>query len=73
MGSVPALDHRIAEEERVVAKVVTRAVERLGFGNRELARILGLSEAGASRLRCGAFRLRRRDKAFELAVLLVRL
>ena len=73
MSSVPALDHRIAEEERVVAKAVTRAAERLGLGNRELARILGLSEASASRLRRGTFRLRRRDKAFELAVLLVRL
>ena len=73
MGSVPVLDHRIAEEERVVAKAVTRAAERLGFGNRELVRILGLSEAGASRLRRGTFRLCRRDKAFELAVLLVRL
>ncbi len=73
MGLAPATDHRTVEEERVVAKAVTRAAERLGLGNRELARILGLSEASASRLRRGTFRLRRREKAFELAVLLIRL
>ena len=73
MSLAPATDHQTVEEELVVAKAVTRAAERLGLGNRELARILGLSEASASRLRRGTFRLRRRDKAFELAVLLVRL
>lgn len=73
MSLAPATGHRTAEEELVVAKAVTRAAERLGLGNRELARILGLSEASASRLRRGTFRLRRREKAFELAVLLIRL
>ncbi len=73
MSLAPATGHRTAEEELVVAKAVTRVAERLGLGNRELARILGLSEASASRLRRGTFRLRRREKAFELAVLLIRL
>ncbi len=73
MPLASAADHRTVEEEPVVAKAVTRAAARLGLGNRELARILGLSEASASRLRRGTFRLRRRDKAFELAVLLIRL
>ncbi len=73
MALAPVTDLSAAEEEAVVAKAVTRAAERLGLGNRELARILGLSEASASRLRRGSFRLRRREKAFELAVLLIRL
>lgn len=64
---------RDAREEAVVAKALVRAADRLGLTNRELARILGLSEASVSRLRRRAFRPGRHDKAFELAVLLLRL
>lgn len=60
-------------EAVVVGKAVARAADRLGLTNRELARILGLSEASVSRLRRGAYRLEPSSKAFELALLLVRL
>lgn len=60
-------------EAAVVTKAVARVAERLGLTNRELARILGLSEASVSRLRRGTFRLDPGSKAFELALLLVRL
>ena len=68
-----ASESGITAEEAVVAKAVLRAAGRLGLKNRELARILGLSEASISRLRHGTFRIRRQEKAFELAVLLIRL
>ncbi|MCS6781103.1 MAG: MbcA/ParS/Xre antitoxin family protein [Dehalococcoidia bacterium] len=62
-----------AAEAAVVGKAVARAADWLGLGNRELARILGLSEASVSRLRRGAFALDPGSEPFELAVLLVRL
>ncbi len=58
------------------ADVLTRAVrsagERLGLRNRELARILGTSEASISRLR-GARTLDPASKEGELALLFLRL
>lgn len=60
-------------EAQVVGKAVSRAADQLGIPNRALARILGLSEASISRLRAGEFRLPAESKAFELAVLLIRL
>ncbi len=68
-----ATPDRPLEEAAVVAKAVARAADRLGLTNRELAGILGLSEASVSRLRRGAFAPERDSKAFELAVLFVRL
>lgn len=61
------------DEARVVAKAVARAADRLALANRELAAVLGLSEASVSRLRHGRFAPDPRSKPFELAVLLVRL
>jgi len=57
----------------VVTKAVVRAAERLGLSNRVLAAILGLSEATISRMGAGAYQLDAGQKAFELAVLFVRL
>jgi hypothetical protein len=57
----------------VVTKAVVRAAERLGLSNRVLASILGLSEATISRMGAGAYQLDPGQKAFELAVLFVRL
>jgi len=68
-----ASESGVTAEEAVVAKAVVRAAERLGLKNRELARILGLSEASISRLRRGRHHLHRHEKSFELAVLLIRL
>lgn len=62
-----------AGEAAIVTKAVARAAERLGLTNRELARILGLSEASVSRLKRGAFSLEPESKPFELALLFLRL
>ncbi|GAB0117636.1 MbcA/ParS/Xre antitoxin family protein [Acidisoma sp. 7E03] len=68
-----AIPSSSATEAQVVGKAVTRAADHLGIPNRALARILGLSEASISRLRAGEFNLPADSKAFELAVLLIRL
>lgn len=60
-------------EAAVVTKAVARAADRLGLTNRELARILGLSQASVSRLKRGAFALKPASKPFELALLFLRL
>ena len=60
-------------EGLVVTKAALRAAARLGVSNKDLARIVGLSEASVSRMGTGAYTLGPGDKAFELAVLFVRL
>jgi antitoxin Xre/MbcA/ParS-like protein len=60
-------------EGAVVSKAVLRAAARLGLANKALARILGLSEASVSRMGSGAYVLTPDDKAFELAILFLRL
>lgn len=57
----------------VVAKAALRAAERLEIPGAVLARVLGLSEATLSRMRHGAYRPEPPHKAFELAVLFIRL
>ena len=63
----------IEKEARVITRAAIRAADRLDIKNNALAKILGLSEATISRMRKGTFDLTRAQKAFELAVLLVRL
>ena len=61
-------------EAAVLTKAVVRAAQLLSFSQRELARILGVSEATASRLCAGGYQLSAaRAKEWELALLLVRL
>ena len=60
-------------QSAAVTKAVLRAAARLGASNRTLARILGVSEASVSRMGSGAYALSADDKAFELALLFVRL
>jgi hypothetical protein len=60
-------------ESAVVSKAVLRAAGRLGLPNKALARILGLSEASVSRMGSGAYVLTPEDKAYELAILFLRL
>ncbi|HXW07631.1 MAG TPA: MbcA/ParS/Xre antitoxin family protein [Vicinamibacterales bacterium] len=57
----------------VVTKAVLRAAGRLALSNRALAAIVGLSEASVSRMGTGKYTLAPGDKAFDLAVLFVRL
>ena len=60
-------------EGPVLTKAALRAAERLAVSNKVLARIVGLSEATVSRMGSGAYTLASGDKAFELAVMFVRL
>ena len=60
-------------ESSVITKAAIRTAERLTIKNTALAKILGVSEPTISRMRQGKYRLERGQKAFELAVLLVRL
>lgn len=57
----------------VVTKAAVRAAARLGLANRALARVLGVSEATVSRMSSGAYLLKRGDKAFEVALLFLRM
>jgi hypothetical protein len=60
-------------EGAVVTKAVLRAASRLGFANKALARILGISEASISRMGSGSYVLAPGDKSFEIAILFLRL
>jgi transcriptional regulator with XRE-family HTH domain len=56
----------------VLTKATLRAVERLGLSGRQLAEIVGVSEATVSRLKRGEAALEDGSKPFELAALMVR-
>ena len=63
----------IPDESRVVTKATLRAADRLGIKNNVLAKIIGLSEPTISRMYKGTYQVPPESKAFELAVLFVRL
>jgi len=65
--------HPVSDEAAILTKAVLRAANRLAIKNTVLAKILGLSGPTVSRMRNGKYRLERSQKAFELAVLLIRL
>jgi transcriptional regulator with XRE-family HTH domain len=56
----------------VLSKAAVRAAERLGLTGRQLAQIIGVSEATVSRLRRGEAQLEEGSASFQLAALLVR-
>lgn len=60
-------------DSAVVGKAAVRAADRLGLNGRRLGAILGLSEASISRLKRQDLALQPTDKAFELALLFIRL
>ena len=62
-----------ASHGAVMTKAVLGAASRLGVSNKALAAIIGLSEATVSRMGSGSYMLTPGDKAFDLAVLFVRL
>jgi hypothetical protein len=62
-----------ADEAKVVSKATARAAKLMDIPNSTLARVLGLSDASLSRLKAGSFLIGRDSKAFELAVLFLRL
>jgi hypothetical protein len=57
----------------LVTKAALRAADRLALSNKELARILGLSESTVSRMSAGNYALTPEQKPYELALLFVRL
>lgn len=57
----------------LVARAVVRAADRLSVSARNLATIIGVSEATVSRMKRDAYTLVPGTKPFELAVLFVRL
>jgi hypothetical protein len=61
-----------ADSAAILSKATVRAAHELGLRQTDLARVLGLSPATASRLGSGAWRLPVGSKAWELAVALVR-
>ena len=61
------------DEASVVTKAALRAADRLGIRNTVFARIVGVSEPTVSRMRRGDYLLAKEHKAFELAVLFIRL
>ena len=70
-----ALSHQIARNPdagAVLTKAVLRAADRLGLSGRQLAEIVGVSEATVSRWKRGDSLLEEGTKPFELAALLVR-
>jgi len=69
----PAERPDAVSEGAVITKAVLRAATRLGVSNKALAGIIGLSEASVSRMGSGTYTLAPGDKAFDLAVLFVRL
>jgi transcriptional regulator with XRE-family HTH domain len=69
------LSHHIArnpEAGAVLTKAALRAADRLGLSGRQLADIVGVSEATVSRWKRGDSLLEPGSKPFELAALLVR-
>jgi hypothetical protein len=60
-------------EAATVTKAVVAAADRLGLSARQLAAVIGVSEASVSRMKRLDFRVERGTKPFELALLLIRL
>jgi len=69
------LSHQITRNHEagdVLTKAALRAADRLGLSDRQLADIVGVSEATVSRWKRGENLLKPGSKPFELAALLVR-
>lgn len=68
----PRSQPELGADGAVVTKAALRAAAHLGVSNRSLARILGVSEATVSRMGGGTYVLKPEDKAFELALMFLR-
>lgn len=60
------------DRNAVLTRAMLRAAERLGLSGRQLAEIVGVSEATVSRLKRGEAMLEAGSRPFELAALVVR-
>ncbi|SMH33547.1 antitoxin Xre/MbcA/ParS toxin-binding domain-containing protein [Mesorhizobium australicum] len=72
MSTALKLDHPL-DTSVVAAKAVTRAADLLDVSGRDLAAIIGVSEASLSRMKRGDASFRLSGKPYELALLFVRL
>ena len=72
MAHAPAIS-AAPSSEAVLSKAVVRAATQLDLRQTQLARMLGLSAASASRLTSGAWQIRADSKSWELATAFVRL
>jgi len=70
---VPGTSSANAQAAAVLSKAVVRASEKLELTQAQLARVLGLSTATASRLAAGSWQLAPGSKPWEFAALLVRI
>lgn len=69
----PAIEAAPAKEAVVITRAAINAADRLGLSARLLAAVLGVSEATVSRMKRQDYHMERGSKAFELAVLFIRL
>jgi transcriptional regulator with XRE-family HTH domain len=60
-------------DSSIVTKATIRAAEKLNLKNKDLARIIGVSEPTVSRMKRGEYPLDPTQKPFELALLFIRL
>lgn len=72
MRNKPRLDSA-ASDSSIVTKATIRAAEKLNLKNKDLARIIGVSESTVSRMKQSGYPLDPAQKSFELALLFVRL
>ncbi len=61
-----------AVRSQALTKATVRVATQLGFGQVDLAKVVGVSSASASRMFAGAYLIQERTKSWELAALLVR-
>lgn len=73
MPAAAAIPRHRPDEQTVVAKAMLRAAQLLGLTAKELAGVVGLSEASLSRLKQTPGSARLSGKAYELALLFIRL
>ena len=73
MSTLIERQHVQTSEGLTVTKAVIAAAERLGLSARQLAGVIGVSEATVSRMKRLDALLERGTKPFELALLLIRL
>jgi hypothetical protein len=73
MIAAPLAERPAEQEAAVITKAAVNAADRLGISARVLASVIGVSEASVSRMKRQDYHLERGSKAFELAVLFIRL
>lgn len=65
--------HDSPDRAAVLTQATLRAAEQLGLSSRELAQVLGVSEASISRLKSSARKIHPESKEADLALTLIRI